>query len=86
MAKAKNTNDFLRGYKYGVECGKREALIEFQKENPNKDLPSDDVLYRIFNLLFRCQEESNSLYMNQYEFYANYITTHWNDEKQTNQE
>ena len=85
MAKAKNTNDFLRGYNYGVECGKREALIEFQKENPNKDLPSNEVLYHIFDLWFESQivdEETCSVYMNSYEHHANYITTHWNDEKQ----
>lgn len=79
-----NINDYLKGYKYGVECGKQEALIEFQKENPNKDLPLNDVLYRIFDLWFECQiadEMTSSVYMNSYERYANYITTHWNDEK-----
>jgi hypothetical protein len=81
MGKVKNTNDFLRGYNYGVECGKREALIEYQKENPNKDLPCNDVLYRIFDLWFECQhndEATSSVFMNSYEHYANYITTYWN--------
>ena len=84
MGKVKNTNDFLSGCNYGVERGKREALIEFQKENPNKDLPCNEVLYRIFDLWFECQhkdEETNSVGMNSYEHYANYITAHWNDEK-----
>ncbi len=78
MSKVKNTYDFLRGFNYGVERGKREALIEYQKTNPNKDLPSNDVMYKIFELLFEYIENNNSLYMNQYEAYANYITENWN--------
>jgi len=80
MSKIKNIDDFLRGHKIGIEEGKREALIELQKQNPNKDLPSNDVLYKIFQLLFECREKDrNSAYMNQYERWANYITLHWND-------
>jgi len=79
MSKVKNTNDFLRGYNIGVEEGKREALIEYQKENPNKDLPSNETLYKIFELLFGYMENNrNSIHMNQYEVYANYITANWN--------
>lgn len=77
-SKVKNVNDFIKGYKVGVEDGKREALLEFQKENPNKDLPSNDVLFKIFKLLFEYQERNRStLYFNQYEAYANYITANW---------
>ena len=81
--KAKNPNDFLRGYNYGRECGKQEALIEYQKENPNQELPSNEILYKIFDLLFECQirdEETSSVFMNSYEHYANFITTNWERE------
>ena len=30
-SKIKNVNDYIKGYKIGIEEGKREALIEFQK-------------------------------------------------------
>ena len=78
---AKTYQDGLvRGYKMGVKEGKQEALVEFQKNNPNKDLPSNEVLFRIFELLHKCKENDCSCYMNQYEHYANYITKHWDKE------
>ena len=78
---AKTYQDGLvRGYKMGVKEGKQEALVELQKNNPNKDLPSNEVLFRIFELLHKCKENDCSCYMNQYEHYANYITKHWNEE------
>ena len=73
----KDPNSFIKGYKIGIEDGKREALIEFQKENPNKDLPSNEVLYKIFKLLYECEEndrKTSTIYMNHYEHIANYIT------------
>ena len=70
----------VRGYKMGVKEGKQEALVELQKNNPNKDLPSNEVLFRIFELLHKCKENDCSCYMNQYEHYANYITKHWDKE------
>ena len=78
--KVKDTDSFIKGYKIGVEDGKQDALVEFQKNNPNKDLPSNDTLYKIFRLLFECEEndrKSSSCYMNQYEHYANYVTKNW---------
>ena len=79
---AKTYQDGLvKGYELGVKGGKQEALIELQKNNPNKDLPSNEVLFRIFKLLFECEQNDRkncSIYMNQYEYYANYITKHWN--------
>ena len=78
---AKTYQDGLvKGYKMGVKEGKQEALVELQKNNPNKDLPSNEVLFRIFELLHECKENDSSCYMNQYEHYANYITKHWNEE------
>ena len=78
---AKTYQDGLvRGYKMGVKEGKQEALVELQKNNPNKDLPSNGVLFRIFELLHKCKENDCSCYMNQYEHYANYITKHWDKE------
>ena len=78
---AKTYQDGLvKGYKMGVKEGKQEALVELQKNNPNKDLPSNEVLFRIFELLHKCKENDCSCYMNQYEHYANYITKHWNEE------
>ena len=78
---AKTYQDGLvRGYKMGVKEGKQEALVELQKNNPNKDLPSNEVLFRIFELLHKCKENDCSCYMNQYEHYANYITKHWDKE------
>ena len=78
---AKTYQDGLvRGYKIGVKEGKQEALVELQKNNPNKDLPSNEVLFRIFELLHKCKENDCSCYMNQYEHYANYITKHWDKE------
>lgn len=54
---AKTYQDGLvKGYKMGVKEGEQEALIELQKNNPNKDLPSNGVLFRIFRLLFECEE------------------------------
>ena len=73
----------VKGYKLGVKEGKQEALIELQKNNPNKDLPSNRVLFRIFKLLLECIENDKktcSCYMNQYEHYASYITKNWNKE------
>ena len=78
---AKTYQDGLvRGYKMGVKEGKQEALVGLQKNNPNKDLPSNEVLFRIFELLHKCKENDCSCYMNQYEHYANYITKHWDKE------
>ena len=78
---AKTYQDGLvRGYKMGVKEGKQETLVELQKNNPNKDLPSNEVLFRIFELLHKCKENDCSCYMNQYEHYANYITKHWDKE------
>ena len=75
---------WVKGYKLGVKEGKQEALVELQKKNnPNKDLPSNGVLFKIFKLLFECEEndiKTCSCYINQYEHYANYITKHWNKE------
>ena len=78
---AKTYQDGLvKGYKMGVKEGRQEALAELQKNNPNNDLPSNGVLFRIFELLHKCKENDCSCYMNQYEHYANYITKHWNKE------
>ena len=33
----------VKGYKMGVKEGRQEALVELQKNNPNKDLPSNEV-------------------------------------------
>jgi hypothetical protein len=74
-------NGLVKGHRIGFEEGRKAALVEFQKDNPNKDLPSNEVLYRIFKLLFECKEndrKTSSCYMNQYEHYANYITKNWN--------
>lgn len=46
----------IKGYELGVKEGKQEALVELQKNNPNKDLPSNEVLFRIFKLLFECEQ------------------------------
>ena len=81
---AKTYQDGLvSGFKMGVKKGKQEALVELQKNNSNKDLPSNEVLFRIFKLLFECEEndiKTCSCYINQYEHYANYIPKHWNKE------
>ena len=81
---AKTYQDGLvKGYELGVKEGKQEAMVELQKNNPNKDLPSNEVLFRIFKLLFECEENDRktcSAYMNQYEHYANYIIKHWDKE------
>ena len=84
VKRIKNVDSYIKGYKLGIEEGKREALIEFQKENPNKDLPSNEVLYKIFKLLYECEEndrKSSSIYMNHYEHIANYVVKHWNTNK-----
>ena len=83
--RVEDVNSFIKGYKIGVENGKRDALIEFQKENPNKDLPSNEVLYKIFKLLHECEEndkKTSSIYMNHYEHVANYITKNWERDKE----
>ena len=81
---AKTYQDGLvKGYELGVKEGKQEALVELQKNNPNKDLPSNEALFRIFKLLFECEENDRktcSCYMNQYEHYAKYIAKHWEKE------
>lgn len=84
--KVKDLDSLIKGYKMGVEEGKREALIEFQKNNPNKDLPSNEILYKIFKLLYEGEEnarKSSSVYMNHYEYLANYITKNWERDKET---
>ena len=54
---AKTYQDGLvKGYKMGVKESKQEALVELQKNNFNKDLPSNEVLFRIFKLLLECKE------------------------------
>lgn len=73
---------YLKGYRIGIEHGKRDMRIEMQKSNKNTDLPSNETLYKIFGLLFEIQEidiKTSSCYINTYEHYANYITEHWND-------
>lgn len=75
-----NPQDFVKSYQKGFEEGKREAMKELQKQNTNTDLPSNETLYKIFNLLFDCQDkdqQTSSCYMNAYEHYANYITVNW---------
>lgn len=72
--------DYLKGYKIGFEDGKKEAMLEVQKLNENTSIPSNETMFRIFRLLFECQEidrQTSSCYMNQYEHYANYITLNW---------
>lgn len=83
--RVKDPNSYIKGYKAGIEEGRREALIAFQKDNPNKDLPSNEVLYRIFKLLYECEENDRktcSVYMNYYEHLANYITKNWERDKE----
>ena len=61
-----------------------QFFIKKTKNNYNKDLPSNEVLFMIFKLLFECEDndkkKTSSCYMNQYEHYANYITKYWNKE------
>ena len=55
-------------------------MKELQKQNTNTDLPSNETLYKIFDLLFECQDKDQqtcSAYMNAFEHYANYITVNW---------
>ena len=73
--------DLAKTYKSTFEHGKNAGLLEAQKLNNNTDLPSNETLYKIFNLLFECQEQdekAGSCYMNVYERYAEYITRNWN--------
>lgn len=73
---------FKKGYEIGFHDGKEQAKIELQESNANTDLPSNDTLYKIFDLLFDCKEndhKTSSCYINSYEHYASYITRHWND-------
>jgi len=74
--------DLAEIYKIAYERGKNDGLLEAQKLNNNTDLPSNETLYKIFNLLSECQEQdekTGSCYMNVYERYANYITKNWNN-------
>ena len=76
--------DFLKGYQIGLHDGKIQAMLELQEANKNTDLPSNETLYKIFDLLFECKEndhKTSSCYINSYEHYANYITKRWNDER-----
>jgi hypothetical protein len=73
-------DEFLKGYKIGVHDGKEKALLELQQSNKNSNLPSNETLYKIFDLLFECKEndaKTSSCFMNEYEHYANYITKNW---------
>lgn len=75
-----NPQDLVKSYQRGFEEGKREAMKELQKQNTNTDLPSNETLYKIFDLLFECQDKDRqtcSVYMNAFEHYANYITVNW---------
>ena len=85
------TDGLLNGYNRGFEQGKKEALIELQKENTNTELPSNETLYKIFRLLFEHREilrKTATVYMNQYESDANYITQNWHkyDDEERNRE
>jgi hypothetical protein len=81
-----NYNDGLvKGYKMGVEEGKKEALIELQKNNTNTDLPSNETLKKIFRLFFESKKQmemTHSLYMNEWECHIDYITKNWNKENE----
>jgi len=48
---SKSIEDFKKGYEIGVHYGQEKAKIEFQESNTNTDLPSNDTLYKIFDLL-----------------------------------
>ncbi len=77
---SKIRDHYVRGYMYGFEDGKREAVKELQKENKNTDLPSNETLKKIFKLLFDCMErdrKTSSVYMNAYDRYVDYITLNW---------
>ena len=85
------TDGLLNGYNRGFEQGKKEALIELQKENTNTELPSNETLYKIFRLLFEHHEilrKTSTVYMNQYESDADYITQNWHkyDDEERNRE
>lgn len=76
----KSLDEFKKGYEIGVHDGRDKALLELQDLNEKSDLPSNETLYRIFDLLFECQEndhKTSSCYMDTYTHYANYITKHW---------
>lgn len=78
----KDANSFLQGYNAGLTKGKEDALLEYQRNNPVKDLPSKETLFKIFKLLFESKkqlEKTNTVFANMYDYYADYITTHWND-------
>jgi len=80
MGKATNQEDYIKGYKKGVEDGKKDAMIKLQEMNFNEGLPSNETLYKIFELLEKVKKQdadSHSLYMNAWEHYANYITQNW---------
>ena len=79
-----NGKDYIKGYRKGIEDGKSDALLEFQKLNVNTDLPSNETMFKMFRLLFECienDERSCSCYINSFEHYANYITLNWEKEQ-----
>ena len=46
-----NSEEFRKGYEIGVHDGRDKALLELQDLNEKSDLPSNETLYRIFDLL-----------------------------------
>jgi hypothetical protein len=78
-----DAESYTKGYKKGFSDGMRESLFKIQEKNTNNELPSNDTLYKIFSILFeakRKMDETHSCYMNVYEYYADEIVKHWNDE------
>lgn len=75
-----NGNDYIKGYRNGFEDGKKEALIELQKQNTNTDLPSNQTLFKIFRLVIEkkeIDEKSCSCYINPWDGYCDYIVKNW---------
>lgn len=85
------SSDFTKGVNYGIKEGYEKALLELQENNTNTDLPSNDTLIKIFNLLFEKQENDRkncSCYINPYDGYIDYIVKNWdkNEKKIKSQE
>lgn len=78
-----DAESYTKGYKKGFSDGMRESLLNIQEKNTNSELPSNDTLYKIFSIMLeakRKMDETHSCYMNVYEYYAEEVVKHWDDE------
>ena len=71
-----DAKSYTKGYKKGFSDGTRESLLKMQDEDYSAFIIISAILFEAKRKI----DETNSCYMNVYEYYADEVVKHWNDE------